>query len=153
MQPLFSGFTLNFHSPLLFSRKYWLTSNFIRVNKDFQSYNNKLRIIWLICSQCIPPLPLKISENLTIFCFHGVEKGCIGNKQVKGKLETLSDLYKQDLGKVKTSQIPCDWILNHTLPENKMRKLYSSYIILSVIFVQFVADSWREKVYVVITLP
>ena len=26
--------------------------------------------------------PLKTSENLTVFCFHGAEKGCIGNKRV-----------------------------------------------------------------------
>ena len=26
--------------------------------------------------------PLKTSENLTFFCFQGVEKGCIGNKWV-----------------------------------------------------------------------
>ena len=24
--------------------------------------------------------PLKTSENVTVFCFQGVEKGCIGNK-------------------------------------------------------------------------
>ena len=27
--------------------------------------------------------PLKISENLTVFCFQGVEKGCTGNEWVK----------------------------------------------------------------------
>ena len=29
-----------------------------------------------------PLYPLKTSENLTVFCFQEVEKGCIGNKQV-----------------------------------------------------------------------
>ena len=29
------------------------------------------------------PYDLKISENLKVFCFQGVEKGCIGNKWVR----------------------------------------------------------------------
>ena len=34
--------------------------------------------------------PLKISENREVFrCFQGEEKGCIGNKWVKGKLGKL----------------------------------------------------------------
>ena len=39
--------------------------------------------------------PLKISEKSTVFCFQGVEKGCIGNKRVKnmGKNEKYWDGY------------------------------------------------------------
>ena len=33
--------------------------------------------------------PLKTSENRKIFCFQGVEKGCIGNEWVKRYLELI----------------------------------------------------------------
>ena len=46
---------------------------------------------------------LKTSENLTIFCFHEVEKGCIGNEWVNNyeaskKLETLQGLHRSFSG-------------------------------------------------------
>ena len=33
--------------------------------------------------------PLKTSENRKVFCFQGVEKGCIGNKWVNGAFVLL----------------------------------------------------------------
>ena len=37
-----------------------------------------------ICSQCTLSLPTKTSENRKVFlCFQGLQKRCIGNKQVK----------------------------------------------------------------------
>ena len=35
--------------------------------------------------------PLKTSENLTVFCFHGVEKGCIGTKWVKVNMQSRTE--------------------------------------------------------------
>ena len=51
-----------------------------------------LMIIWKCRRSLINPLvpnaaflyPLKASENRKVFCFQGVEKGCIGKKWVKG---------------------------------------------------------------------
>ena len=34
--------------------------------------------------------PLKTSENLTVFCFQGVQKGCIGNEWVNKAKKRLS---------------------------------------------------------------
>ena len=42
---------------------------------------------WLFINPFVPNAPflyyVKTSENLTVFCFQGVEKGCIGNEWVK----------------------------------------------------------------------
>ena len=38
------------------------------------------------------PYSLKISENLTVWCFQGVEKGCIGNEWVKQFSVILSNI-------------------------------------------------------------
>ena len=37
--------------------------------------------------------PLKTSENLTVLCFHGLEKGCLGTTWVKQN-KTLILLYR-----------------------------------------------------------
>ena len=38
--------------------------------------------------------PVKTSENLTVFIFQGVEKGCIGNKWVERKSYNRAHLYQ-----------------------------------------------------------
>ena len=53
----------------------------------FNFFNNITSLHSLLLNPFVPNAhflyPLKTSENLTVFCFQGAEKGYIGNQRVK----------------------------------------------------------------------
>ena len=66
--------------------------------------------------------PLKISENLTIFwCFHGVEKGCIGNEWVNHIFTLWSKFFDRSIWHTKIKVLNFwaypsrDYWLRHTI--------------------------------------
>ena len=62
--------------------------------------------------------PLKTSENLTLFwCFHGIEKGCIGNKWVKVKSSTIAKFLLYSVSDTERFRFIYHFCINASLEE------------------------------------
>ena len=95
--------------------------------------------------------PLKISENLIIFCFHGVKKGCIGSRFRESQKTFLIYIHKIS-GQWKRLKFPAikPWItlFQKIKWRNWILRIVSFHLFF---FVQFAADSWSKKVFVVVS--